>query len=114
MARIKPGDGIVYYSPRTEMRGGETVQGFTAIGTVRAGEPYPFDMGGGLMPHRRDVTFAAAHDAPIRPLLERLSFTRGRKSWGAAFRYGILEMTADDFALIAAAMGADIPDAEAA
>lgn len=110
VARIQPGDGIVYYSPRTAMRGGEPAQAFTAIGTVKPGEPYAFDMGGGFVPHRRDVAFAAdAHDAPIRPLLERLSFTRGRKSWGAAFRYGILEATEEDFAAIAEAMGTQAP-----
>ena len=42
LMRIRPGDGIVYYSPRTEMRGGDPVQGFTAIGDdayrVRIGE----------------------------------------------------------------------------
>jgi hypothetical protein len=106
MSRIKPGDGIVYYSPRTAMRAGEPVQGFTAIGTVKPGDPYGFDMGGGFVPTRRDVAFAEAHDAPIRPLLDRLSFTKGRKSWGQAFRYGILEITPEDFALIAEAMGA--------
>ena len=106
MRRIQPGDGIVYYSPRTAMRGGETVQGFTAIGTVKRGEPYAFDMGGGFVPTRRDVAFADAQDAPIQPLLDRLSFTIGRKSWGQAFRYGVLEITREDFALIAEAMGA--------
>jgi hypothetical protein len=106
MRRLKPGDGIVYYSPRSEMRGGETVQAFTAIGTVKDGEAYPFDMGGGFVPTRRDIAFGKAHDAPIKPLLDRLSFTKGRKSWGAAFRFGVLEITEADFALIAGAMGA--------
>ena len=36
--RLSPGDWIAYYSPRTEMRGGETVQAFSAIGTVEPGE----------------------------------------------------------------------------
>jgi hypothetical protein len=104
MNRIQPGDGIAYYSPRTAMRGGEPVQGFTAIGTVKCGEPYTYDMGGGFMPTRRDVAFADSHDAPIRPLLDKLSFTKGRKSWGQAFRYGVLEIIPEDFALIAEAM----------
>jgi len=106
MKRLKPGDGIVYYSPRSEMRGGEPVQAFTAIGTVKEGEAYPFDMGGGFVPTRRDIAFGKAHDAPIKPLLDRLSFTKGRKSWGSAFRFGVLEITAADYALIAEAMGA--------
>ena len=99
------GDGIAYYSPRTGMRSGETIQAFTAIGRIEAGEAYPFDMGGGFVPHRKNVTFLAAHDAPIQPLLERLSFTKGKKSWGYAFRRGVIEITAEDYALIAEAMG---------
>ena len=107
VARLSPGDRIVYYSPRTEMTAGETVQAFTAIGEVLPGEPYDGDMGGGFVPSRRDVRFFAGADAPIRPLLEHLSFTKGRKSWGYAFRTGMFQMTADDYALIAAAMGAE-------
>ena len=105
MRRLQPGDGIVYYSPRTAMRDGEPVRAFTAIGTVTEGEPYPFDMGNGFVPHRRDVTFLPARDAPIAPLLQRLSFTRGRKSWGYAFRRGAFEIPEKDFAVIASAMG---------
>ncbi len=105
LRRMKPGDRIVYYSPRTEMNSGEPVQGFTAIGIVADREPYLFDMGGGFTPTRRDVRFFPSHDAPIRPLLDKLSFTRGRPSWGAAFRYGMLEIPAEDYALIARAMG---------
>ena len=104
LMRIRPGDGIVYYSPRTEMRGGDPVQGFTAIGVVAPGEPYPFDMGDGFVPFRRDVRFFEAQDAPIRPLLDRLSFTKGHKSWGYAFRRGAFEITEDDYRIIAAAM----------
>jgi len=105
LRRMQPGDRIAYYSPRTAMRGGAPVQAFTAIGEVVAGAPYPFDMGGGLVPHRRDVRFLPAHDAAIAPLLETLSFTRGRRSWGVAFRRGVFEATAADHAAIAAAMG---------
>jgi EVE domain len=110
LRRMRPGDRIVYYSPRTEMRGGDTVQAFTAIGAIAEGEPYAGDMGGGFVAMRRDVTFFRSHDAPIKPLLDGLSLTSGRKSWGAAFRFGMVEITADDYALIARAMGADDPE----
>ncbi len=107
VARLGPGDRIVYYSPRTEMIGGETVQAFIAIGEVLPGEPYSGDMDGGFVPSRRDVRFFKAVDAPIRPLLEHLSFTKGRNSWGYAFRTGMFQMMDDDYALIAAAIGAE-------
>ena len=103
--RLKPGDRIVYYSPRETMDAGAPVQAFTAIGEVLEGEAYRADMGGGFKPVRRDVRFFAAHDAPIKPLLEKLSFTRGRTSWGFAFRRGAFRIEQDDYRAIAKAMG---------
>jgi hypothetical protein len=105
LRRISPGDRIVYYSPKERMRASEPIQAFTAIGIIKDGEPYEFDMGGGFVPYRRDVNFFEAVDAPIRPLLEQLSFTKGRPSWGSAFRFGIFEISKDDYSLIAQAMG---------
>jgi predicted RNA-binding protein len=102
--RLKPGDRIVYYSPRKQMDEGEPVQAFTAIGEVLPGEPYRADMGGTFKPVRRDVTFFKAKDAPIKPLLDKLSFTRGRASWGYAFRRGSFRIEAEDYRIIAKAM----------
>ena len=103
--RLKPGDRIVYYSPRETMGEGEPVQAFTAIGEILAGETYRADMGGGFKPVRRDVKFFKAKDAPIKPLLNKLSFTRGRTSWGYAFRRGSFRIEVDDYRVIAQAMG---------
>jgi hypothetical protein len=108
LKRLAPGDWIVYYSPRTTLSGGEPVQAFTALGRVLEGEPYPVDMGNGFIPHRRDVQFVSAQDAPIRPLSERLSFIKNKQSWGYAFRFGLLEIPESDFHLIAAAMSAGV------
>ena len=70
VARLSPGDRIVYYSPKTEMGAGDPVQSFTAIGEVLPGEVYMGNMGSGFVPARRDVRFFEASDAPIRPLLD--------------------------------------------
>jgi hypothetical protein len=107
VARLRPGDRIVYYSPRERMRDGAPVQAFTAIGEIRAGAPRQADMGDGFLPWRRDVHFFAATEAPVRPLLAALSFTRGRRNWGYVFRRGIFPIAAEDYRLIAQAMGAD-------
>jgi len=103
--RLAPGDWIAYYSPRTKLEGGEPVQAFTAIGRIKPGEPYEADMGGGFHPIRRDVDYRQAAEAPIRPLLDRLSFTSGRQSWGYALRRGSFTVSAEDFLTIAEAMG---------
>jgi hypothetical protein len=108
LLRMRAGDGIAYYSPKTDYPDGEQLQAFTAIGVVRAGDVYQADMGGGFLPFRTDVDWVPGEEAPIRPLLERLSFIRDPAHWGAAFRFGHLEVPEADFRVIAGAMGADV------
>lgn len=105
LKKMQAGDRLIYYSPRTEIKDGDAVQSFTAIGEVQPGEPYPFDMGGWSVLFRRNMKFAEAQDAPIKPLLNKLSFTRGQKSWGYAFRRGFFEIALEDYSFIAEAMG---------
>ena len=110
VGRLKPGDWIAYYSPRSQLEGGETVQAFTAIGRVKPGEPYAGNMGNGFAPVRRDVAFLDAREAPIRPLIDTLGFIRNKKAWGSVFRFGQLSVPREDFALIAQAMGVALTD----
>jgi hypothetical protein len=105
LRRLAPGDRIIYYSPRTTFADGEPVQAFTAIGTVAPGDVYQAEMAGGFHPFRRNVRFDKAAETPIKPLLDRLSFTRGKTSWGYAFRRGAFEIPAEDYQIIATAMG---------
>lgn len=107
LERLAPGDRIVYYSPREGMRAGAPVQAFTAVGVVRDDPPRRADMGGSFMPYRRDALFFPAAEAPIKPLLAQLAFTRGRRSWGMAFRRGVFRIAEGDYRLIVAAMGVD-------
>lgn len=81
LRRIRPGDRVAYYSPTLHFGGKDRLQAFTALGTVLPGDPYEADMGDGFHPFRRSVAWdAVAGDAPIAPLLDRLSFTAGRRS----------------------------------
>ena len=107
--RIRPGDWLIYYSPRMTMKAGKPVQAFTAIGQVADHEPYEVRMEDGFCPLRRDIEYLQAEDAPIRPLLAKLHFTRGSASWGLALRRGLFEISAEDFDVIASAMECDIP-----
>ncbi len=105
LARIHPGDEVVYYSPTRQMGRPDGLQSFTALGTVQATAPYRFDMGGGFVPWRRDVDWQPGTEpAPIRPLLGQLEFTQGQKNWAAPLRFGLLRISAQDMACIAAAM----------
>lgn len=58
-------------------------------------------------PNRVDVQFVKCNEAPIKPLIEALSFIKNKTHWGAALRFGYLKIPAEDFALIARAMGAE-------
>ena len=106
LRRLKAGDGVVYYSPTASLGGKDRLQSFTTIGRVTDDRTYQADTGAGFRPFRRDVCYAAAQDAPVAPLLDRLEFTRGKRNWGYAFRFGLVEISAADFAVIADAMGA--------
>jgi DNA-binding MarR family transcriptional regulator len=104
--RLKAGDGVIMYSPRTAYPDGESLQAFTAIGTVVTGDVYQVEMTPGFQPFRVDVQFVPCAETPIKPLLKHLSFVRSQTHWGAAFRFGFLRVHAADFAVIANRMGA--------
>ncbi|MBZ9935874.1 EVE domain-containing protein [Mesorhizobium sp. BR1-1-16] len=110
LKRLKPGDGIAYYSPVRKLGGADRVQAFTAIGIVRPGEIYPAVMGGDFACSRRDVDWLSGRETPIAPLLDRLQLTTGKRNWGYAFRFGLVEIGEADFRIIAEAMGAALPD----
>lgn len=105
LRRIHPGDGVAYYSPTTTLGGKNRLQAFTLIGRVRPGDIYAGEMGDWIA-HRRDVDWAQSTDAPIAPLLDQLEFTAGKANWGYQMRFGLFEISAHDFQLIAEAMGA--------
>ena len=105
--RVQPGDRVAYYAPTVTMGGKDTCQSFVSIGIVQPGQPYPFDMGGGFVPFRRDVAYVAAQEASILPLLDDFEFVENRQRWGYKFRFGLFEVSDHDMRLIAQAMAAD-------
>ena len=104
LKRMSRGDGIVYYSPKLKFEGNEKLQAFTAIGHVVGESVYPFDIGGGFIPYRRDVKYLECVDVPIQPLIPALTFIENKTSWGYLFRFGFFEIPKSDFDLIARLM----------
>ena len=103
--RLKKGDYIIYYSPKVTMEGSEQYQKFTAIGVVTDDTAYQAEVAPDFRPFRRNVSyFANAQHVAIKPLIDDLPFIRVKKSWGAAFRYGFLEIDAASFGIITQAM----------
>lgn len=105
--RLHVGDGFIYYSPKINLESCEPLQVFTAIGIVSDEEIWQADEGD-FKPWRRRIAYSECHDAPIRPLLDELSFTQGKTNWGYSFRYGLIEISESDFKLIAHAMKAEL------
>jgi len=105
--RLRAGDGLVMYSPRTAYPDGEPLQAFTAIGVVITGEVYRVEMSEDFKPYRVDIRFQNGRETPIKPLIERLAFIQNKTHWGAAFRFGYLKVPAEDYNLIAESMGVE-------
>ena len=107
LARMQPGDGLAFYSPRAHFPDGAPLQAFTAIGRVGDGPIFevPPEQPSALF--RRSACWLDATPAPIKPLLAELSFIRNKEHWGAAFRFGVVRVPREDFVAIAAAMGRD-------
>lgn len=108
LQRISPGDGVTYYAPTETFRGKDKLQAFVLIGHVAEGDIYQGNMEEGFTAWRRDVNYAPSEEAPIRSMLDDLEFTRGRTNWGYRFRFGLFEISAHDFGLIAQAMRAEL------
>lgn len=105
LRRMKPGDYLVYYSPSTEMAGGEPLRAFTALGRVQDDQVFQFDMGGGFVPFRRRIVYEQnVREVPLATLKDRLELCAS-PNWGMALRRGHLPLSEHDFRLIAAAMG---------
>jgi len=105
LQRFHAGDGLLIYSPKTAYPDGEALQAFTAIGIVTSGEIYQAQMSPDFKPYRVDVEFLPGAEAPIRPLIDELTFIKSKTHWGAAFRFGLLKVPVADFLLVADAMG---------
>ncbi|GAA4600971.1 EVE domain-containing protein [Actinoplanes octamycinicus] len=104
LARLAPGDWLVYYSPRTSLRDGEPLQAFTALGEVPDGEIWQADEGD-FHPWRRRIDYLPdVIETPVRSL--RLDLT-AQPGWGAQLRRGLVPLTDGDFTRIRTAMLAD-------
>lgn len=104
LKRMRVGDWVLYYSPQLEFGCNKKYQAFTAIGKVTGDTIYPFDMGNGFIPFRRDVEFLNCTEVSILALIPKLTFIQSKKNWGYVFRFGFLELQKDDFDLISSQM----------
>jgi hypothetical protein len=109
LKRMSVGDWLIYYSPKEQFEGNILCQQFTAIGKVIGADVYPFEMFARFIPNRRDVHFQRAKSVQIRPLIDQLAFIKDKNKWGYAFRFGHIEISKEDFELIAFNMLDNMP-----
>jgi len=101
--RMRPGDWLVYYSPRERLGDTAMLQEFTAVGQVADGEVWQADEGT-FRPFRRRVDYVAeVSPVSVRSLDGHLDLT-GTSSWGAQLRRALIPLSEHDFAVIRDAM----------
>ena len=104
LKRLNKGDLLVFYSPKTKLKGGRPLQAFTALGEVIGTEPYQVEMTSDFHPWRLKMDFKKGNEIPVRPVLNDLEFIKDKEKWGLPFRRGLFEINQADFEVIAKAM----------
>ena len=102
--RMRPGDVVGFYSPRASFESKTPLQSFTAVAKLADQPVYQAEMSPDFKPFRRNARFLDCQEALIRPLIEQLAFIEDKTHWGYKFRFGVFEIPAGDFELIAEAM----------
>jgi predicted RNA-binding protein len=97
LARMHAGDRIIYYSPKIAYGADVPLHAFTAMGEVLDDEIAQAEMSPDFKPFRRNVKYRQTGVVKIEPLINDLQFIRNKKSWGYAFRFGLLEIQQQDF-----------------
>jgi hypothetical protein len=99
LARMKPGDWLVYYSPRTAYPDGEPLKAFTAIGRIADDDIWQADEGD-FHPYRRRVDYLAlereVHLAEVSGQLELTAVP----NWGYQLRRGLIPLAETDLRVI--------------
>jgi predicted RNA-binding protein len=100
LKRLKVGDQIIFYSPKTSFENGEPLKAFTAVAKIIDEKIYQVDLSDAFKPYRINAQYEDCNEVRIEPLIENLNFIRNKQSWGYMFRFGLFEMNEHDFNLI--------------
>ncbi len=92
LKRMKKGDYLLYYSPKTDLYDGEKLQAFTAAGKMIDDNVYSFEMSPDFIPYRRDVMYYQ----PVQSC--SIDIARQHPKWkeyASQLRYGLFEVSKD-------------------
>ena len=103
LARMKPADTLIYYSPRERLGASSQLQHFTAIGSIADDEIWQADEGA-FQPFRRRVEYSfAARSVHLEELRGALDFTN-TANWGYQLRRGLITLNEHDASVLRSAM----------
>ena len=109
LKKIRPGDWVIFYSPKLTMTGDEKLQAFTAIGQAVDDNIYQHKMSESFIPYRRNIKYYDCEETSIIPLINDLNFIPNKSSWGYPFRFGFFEIGEHDFKLLEEKLLTQIP-----
>ena len=102
LRKMARGDWIIFYSPKTALEQGESLQAFTAIGRVADDEPYQAVTGPAVAAQRWSSCPARRH--PSGRCWTSWQFIVDPQRWGYKFRFGVFRIDEPDFLLIRSTM----------
>ena len=104
LKRMGEGDWVVFYSPKESYDGVEKCRKFTAIGKIKDELVYQVRTNEDFAPFRRSVEFYPCSEVPIEPLIPLLSFIKNKKSWAYIFKFGLFQISRQNFLAISSRM----------
>jgi predicted RNA-binding protein len=110
LQKLNKGDYVIFYSPKTSLDNGESLQAFTAVARIKDDDIYQVELSKTFRPFRKNAEYFRCEETPIRPLIQDLEFIENKILWGFKFRYGLFEISEHDFRLIISSMKAGIKD----
>jgi hypothetical protein len=100
LKRLKAGDKVIFYSPKTMSQGGIPLKAFTGVAKISDERIDQIQLAGDSRPSRLTAEFEDCNEIPVEPLIAKLHFIHNKKSWGYLFQFGLFEISESDFILI--------------
>ena len=100
LKRLRVGDKIIFYSPKTAFENGEPLKAFTTVAKITDENIYQVKLSDDFKPYRMNAQYEDCSEVKIEPLIENLNFIKNKKSWGYMFRFGLFKIEEHDFNLI--------------
>lgn len=87
--------------------GKSDLQAFTDIGTVPDDHVFQFKMFENFIYYRRKIEYIHAKEVLLSSIKSKLKFTQEKK-WGYQLRRGLVELSSEDFLMIAKSMEVEV------